>query len=109
MKKLVMMGFLALIVVVLLVVGFNGKITGNGAYRVPRSCVETDNGNDPAAQGTVTAKGLSSARLQNFTDTCKDSGTLLEHYCEDAAHLTETIPCECKDGACKSRSGRVLS
>lgn len=100
MKKTILIG-LGLLAVALLVVSLNGKITGNAfAYNLPRSCTDSD-GNDPYTQGTGEYKGLSSAKLTSFTDTCRNAGALLEHYCEGAVHLTETFPCRCEKGACK--------
>ena len=100
MKKTVLI-VLGLAAVVLLVAGLNGKITGNAfAYNLQRSCTDSD-GNDPYTQGEWEYKGLSSAKLRSFTDTCRDAGTLLEHSCDDVVHLTETIPCRCEKGACK--------
>ena len=92
---------LAVVAVAVVVVALNGKITGNAfAYNLPRSCVDSDGGNNPYEQGTVEYKG-SSPRLVSFTDTCKNAGNLLEHYCEGVGHLTETVPCRCEKGVCK--------
>ena len=102
-KILIVLGVLA---VVILMASLNGKITGNSfatpsGYNVPRSCTDSDGGNNPYVQGTGQYKGLSSAKVISFTDTCLDAGSLLEHYCDGAVHLTETSPCRCEKGACK--------
>ena|SRR3989344_3936880 len=91
--------------VALLVAGLSGKITGNAfatpsGYSVPRSCTDSD-GNNPYLKGTGEYKGLSSAKLIPFADTCVNAANLLEHYCNGIAHLTKTIPCKCENGACK--------
>ncbi len=95
-----MLGVLALAV---LVVALNGKITGNAfAYNLPRSCEDSDGGNNPYEQGTVVYKDLSFAGpKKTAVDTCNNEGNLLEHYCDGVVHLVETIPCRCQDGACK--------
>jgi len=100
-KRLVMV--LGVLAAVLLIAGLDGKITGNAfAWNLPRSCVESDGGNDPYEQGEVEYKDLSFAGpKKTVADTCVNSGNLLEHYCDGAVHLTETIPCQCEDGACK--------
>jgi|SRR3989344_6823373 len=100
-KKILIL--LGLVVVVALVAGLSGKITGNAfAYNLPRSCVESDGGNNPYELGTVEYKDLSFAGPKRTTaDSCVNEGNLLEHYCDGAVHLTETIPCRCEDGACK--------
>ena len=101
-KVLIVLGVFA---VALLVVSLNGKITGNAfatpsGYNVPRSCADSD-GNDPYVQGKGEYKGLSSTKVISFADTCVNKANLLEHYCDGIAHLTETIPCRCEQGACK--------
>ncbi len=97
-KILVVLGLAA---VVLLVSVLNGKITGNSfAYNLPRSCTDSD-GYDLYNQGTVEFKDRTSVKPQSATDTCVNAANLLEHYCEGIAHLTETVPCRCEEGACK--------
>ncbi len=91
---------LGLIAIALLAVALNGKITGFDAYNVPRSCTDSD-GNDPYKQGTGEYKGLSSAKFLSFTDACRNSGSLLEHYCDGPVHLTESYSCRCQKGACE--------
>ena len=98
-KVLIVLGVFA---IALLAVSLNGKITGNAfAYNLPRSCTDSDGGNDPYVQGTGEFKGLSSAKPTSFADTCVNQANLLENYCEGPVHLTETVPCRCEDGACK--------
>lgn len=99
MKKAILI-LLGVFVVALFAIGFSGKITGNAfAYNLQRSCTETD-GNDPYLQGSVEFKDRTSVKPQSAADTCVNAGNLLEHYCDNIAHLTRTIPCDCKDGAC---------
>ena len=95
---------LGLFTVALFVVSLNGKITGNAfAFNLPRSCTESDGGNNPYVQGTTDFKGQSSAKSQSAVDTCVNAANLIEHYCDGPVHLTETIPCLCENGACKKR------
>src|SRR3989344_2654752 len=102
MKNIAMVG-LGLFAVALLVVTLSGKITGNAfAYNLQRSCTDSDGGNNPYELGTGQYKGLSSAKSSSFMDTCNNAGYLLEHYCDEEVHLTETIPCRCKEGVCLS-------
>lgn len=98
-KILIVLGVFA---ATLLLAGLNGKITGNAfAYNLPRSCVESDGGNNPYEKGTVEYKDLSFAGPKKTdADACANAGNLLEHYCDGVVHLVETIPCRCKDGAC---------
>ena|SRR3989344_538185 len=98
-KVLIVLGLFA---VALLAVSLNGKITGNAfAYNLPRSCTDSDGGNNPYVQGTADFKDRTSVKPQSLTDTCSNAANLLEHYCDGIAHLTETIPCRCEKGACK--------
>ena len=100
-KKVLMV--LGLVAVAVLVVTLNGKITGNAfAYNLPRSCTDSDGGNNPYQRGEVEYKDLSFAGPKKTTaDSCHNEGNLLEHYCDGVVHLTETVPCRCEDGACK--------
>jgi len=96
---------LAVFGVALAAVILDGTITGNSfatptGYNIPRSCMDSD-GNDHYVLGSGEYKGLSSNKMIPFADTCTNAGNLLEHYCDGAVHLTETIPCRCEDGACK--------
>ncbi|MDP3698783.1 MAG: hypothetical protein Q8R47_04295, partial [Nanoarchaeota archaeon] len=81
MKKKVLM-VLGLFAVALLAVSLSGKITGNAfAYNLPRSCTESDGGNNPYEQGTVEYKDLSFAGpKRTAADTCLNVGNLFEHY-----------------------------
>src|SRR3989344_1849517 len=99
-KVLIVLG---IFVVALAVVSLNGKITGNAfAYNLPRSCTESDGGNNPYELGTVEYKDTSFAGpKRTAADTCLNNGNLFEHYCDGMVHLTETIPCRCEKGACK--------
>ncbi|MDP3698784.1 MAG: hypothetical protein Q8R47_04300 [Nanoarchaeota archaeon] len=102
MKKKVLM-VLGLFAVALLAVSLSGKITGNAfAYNLPRSCTESDGGNNPYELGTVEYKDTSFAGpKRTAADACLNNGNLFEHYCDGPVHLTETIPCRCEEGACK--------
>jgi hypothetical protein len=91
-----------LLLVSLFVIGCSNNVSGNAfAYNLPRSCTDSDGGNNPGKQGTADVKDLSSAKMKTFTDSCENPGNLLEHYCAGDVHLTETIPCVCDHGACK--------
>lgn len=99
MRKITLM-LLGLLVLSLFIVSCT--ITGKAfAYNLPRSCKDSDFGNNPGKQGTAEVKDLDSAKMKTFTDSCDNPGNLLEHYCDGSVHLTETIPCVCEDGACK--------
>lgn len=102
-KKVLIM--LAVLVVALVTVTLNGKITGNAfAYNLPKSCTDSDGGKNPEKAGVVDYKGLSSVRVLSYADECRDKKTLIEHYCDQyTEHKKESIPCRdgsCKDGAC---------
>jgi len=87
---------LGLVVVSLVVLNLDGKITGKAVS--PYTCKDSDGGRDPAVQGTV--ENL----LGSYTDTCKDARTVYENYCKGNVQRKETVPCRfgCKDGACVS-------
>ena len=92
----------ALVVISLAVVfSLSGTITGKYSYSI-RTCTDSDGGKIAEVAGVVEAKGLSSAKVLKYKDTCRDKRTLVEHYCEYNEHLKETRPCKngCKDGAC---------
>ena len=92
---------LGLVLVVVLVVSLNGKITGNV---VSGFCSDSDGGKVYDKQGTATDK------FGSLTDYCKNDRTLLENSCQQGRkRVTETIPCRygCNEGACKSLLGRV--
>ena len=96
---------LAVFALALVAVSFDGRITGNSfatptGYNVPRSCTDSD-GDDPYVLGSGEYKGLSSAKMVQFSDSCVNSGNLLEHYCENFVHRTRTVNCRCENGFCK--------
>lgn len=63
-------------------------------------CTDTDDGQDYAVKGAVTYTKDGKLVTQN-TDFCKDSGTLLEFFCDPTGKTTsEYYLCECEDGAC---------
>ena len=99
-KKILLV--LGLVAVAVLVVSLNGKITGNVfAWNLPRSCTDSDGGDDPYVRGSGEQKGTSSVKITPFVDECRGKGLLLEHYCRGPYHLTRTVSCRCEDGACK--------
>ena len=91
---------LVVLAVAVVVVGLNGKITGNAfAYNLPRSCTDSD-GDNPYVQGTADYKDRASVKPKSATDKCINAGSLLEHYCSGVVHLTRTVSCRCENGAC---------
>lgn len=96
-KMLIVLG---VFVVAVAIAGY-GRITGNAfAYNLPPSCTDNDGGNNPSVQGSVDYKGLDSVKPRSFTDSCTNDRYLLEYYCEGLVLRTETIPCNCEEGAC---------
>lgn len=69
------------------------------------SCVDTDNGDNPAVKGTVTVTNSSIGLTNLYTDSCAASSTVSEYVCAGAtttstagyAALEET----CRDGYCQ--------
>jgi hypothetical protein len=65
---------------------------------VEAPCTDSDQGAKPNEKGTTTSVE------ESGTDSCKDSNTVTEYYCEDATVKSKSMDCasgyECKDGAC---------
>ena len=68
----------------------------------PDSCSDTDGGNAPAVYGT--ASGFLGGNAYNNSDTCVDSGNLLEYFCTGNYRTSQQQTCTsgCSNGACTS-------
>lgn len=67
------------------------------------SCSDTDGGNEPYVQGTVS--GFLSGQEYSYTDYCFINQTvnttaLMEYYCWSDMPFNYSLNCECVDGAC---------
>lgn len=76
---------------------FNVDPTDQSKY-----CYDSDAGIDPYIAGYVKSIGSNPTTSVSGQDTCADSTTLTEYYCEGIVGKTTTIPCEnqCVNSAC---------